>query len=92
MSVFKNISYPLKMRKQSKNEIVKKVRQILGFLGLEGKAERYPGELSGGERQRVALGRALIMDPDLLLLDELLSNLDARLREHMQEEIRPFSG
>lgn len=88
MSVFDNIAYPLKMAKVSpklRKEIVKK---NLKLVELSSKIDRFPHELSGGEMQRVALSRALVMSPDLLLLDEPLSNLDARLRETMQVEIR----
>lgn len=88
MSVQKNIAYPLVMKKKKKEYIAKEVKRILKVISLEGYGERYPYELSGGEKQRVALGRALIMQPDFLLLDEPLSNLDARLRDRMQLEIR----
>ena len=88
MTVFENIAYPLKMAKIPIKERDKKVDNTLHTVGLDSKTHRYPNQLSGGEQQRVALARALIMNPDLLLLDEPLSNLDAKLRENMQIEIR----
>jgi iron(III) transport system ATP-binding protein len=88
MTVREHIAYPLKMLKMSGKRIRAEVDKNLSMIQLEQKAGRYPHEISGGEQQRVALGRALIMHPDLLLLDEPLSNLDARLRDTMQKEIR----
>lgn len=88
MKVEKNISYPLRMQRGKLTYIRENVNRILNILRLEGRGIRYPEQLSGGEQQRVALGRALIMDSNLLLLDEPLSNLDALLREEMQREIR----
>ena len=88
MSVFDNIAYPLKIKKQSKEQIKKRVDEVLEMVHLTPYTARYPHQLSGGQQQRVALGRALVAEPDLLLLDEPLSNLDAKLRESMRFEIK----
>lgn len=88
LSVAKNIGYGLENKGMDKNEIKKKVNEALELVGLPNIAERYPTELSGGEQQRVALARVLVMEPSLLLMDEPLSNLDAKLRIHMRTEIR----
>ena len=88
MTVFENVAYPLKMASFPSKERKEAVEHTLSLVELSTKGHRYPHELSGGEQQRVALSRALVMKPGLLLLDEPLSNLDARLRETMQLEIR----
>ena len=88
MTVFENVAYPLKIAKLSKNEIKAKVEKVLDTVHLGQYAERIPSQLSGGQQQRVALGRALVSEPNLLLLDEPLSNLDAKLRESMRFEIK----
>ena len=87
MSVAENIGFPLKMQGRPRAEIRERVTGVARTLGLEGLLERYPAQLSGGERQRVAVGRAIVRDPDAFLLDEPLSNLDAQLRADMRLEL-----
>jgi len=88
MTVAENVAYGLKIRKLDKVTIDGKLKAILSTARLEALADRYPGELSGGQQQRVSLARALVVEPETLLLDEPLSNLDANLREEMRFEIR----
>ena len=88
MTVQQNISYPLKLQKVDKAAIAAEVNRVATLLGIDDLLGRKPGELSGGQQQRVALGRALAKSPELLLFDEPLSNLDARLRLVMRSEIR----
>ena len=87
LSVFDNVAYGLKRRKVKKDEIAKRVASVLELVSLTGFEDRLPAQLSGGQRQRVALARSIVIEPDLLLLDEPLSNLDAKLREEMRAEL-----
>ena len=88
MDVFENVAYPLTIRHTPKSEIKARVEKVLAIVHLSRYAERLPSQLSGGQQQRVALARALVAEPKLLLLDEPLSNLDAKLRESMRFEIK----
>ena len=88
LTVFENTAYGLRVQRVSKADMIKRVDRVLEMVELEGYGSRTPEQLSGGQQQRVALARALVMEPKVLLMDEPLSNLDAKLRDQMRSEIR----
>ncbi|ANF22751.1 ABC transporter ATP-binding protein [Thermococcus piezophilus] len=88
LTVFDNIAFGLEIKRLPRDEIERKVRWALELVGLEELENRYPEQLSGGQQQRVALARALVIEPEVLLLDEPLSNLDAKIRERLRSEIK----
>ncbi len=88
MTVFENIAFGLRVKRMKESDIKKKVQESLAYMRLDEMAERYPQEMSGGQQQRVALARMLASDPPLFLMDEPLSNLDAKLRDEMRAEIK----
>jgi iron(III) transport system ATP-binding protein len=87
-TVFENVVFGLKLRRVAVAEARERVKRTLALVNLTGLEDRFPGALSGGQQQRVALARSLVVEPKILLLDEPLSNLDAKLREHMREELK----
>ncbi len=88
MTVFKNMAFSLKLRRVPRGEVKRRVNEVAEMLGLQDLLDRKPAALSGGERQRVAVGRAIVREPQVFLFDEPLSNLDAKLRMHMRTELK----
>jgi len=92
MTIFDNVAYGLKLKRVPKKEMGQRVDKVFSMVNLTGLEKRYPGQLSGGQQQRVALARALVLNPDVLLLDEPLSNLDAKIRQTVRAEIRKLQN
>ncbi len=92
MTVARNLGYPLRQRRVARAEVARRVNEVAEMLGLDELLKRRPGQLSGGQRQRVAMGRALVREPEVFLLDEPLSNLDAKLRVQMRAALKRLHG
>lgn len=88
LSIYENIAYGLRVKKLSKSMVKERTDNVIELMQLSGMESRFPNQLSGGQQQRVALARAIVIEPRVLLFDEPLSNLDAKLREHMRDELR----
>jgi len=88
LTVWKNVAYGLTTRRRARAEVDRRVRELLALVGLSDQGDKFPAQLSGGQQQRVALARAIVMEPEVLLFDEPLSNLDAKLRKRVRGELR----
>jgi len=88
MTIYDNIAFPLRLKKLPKDEIDRKVKQVASMLRIDNLLNRYPRQLSGGQQQRVALARAIVKEPSLFLMDEPLSNLDAKIRVEVRAELK----
>jgi iron(III) transport system ATP-binding protein len=88
LTIYENICYGLRVQKLPKDQLQERTKKVIDLMELKGMENRFPNQLSGGQQQRVALARAVIIEPKVLLFDEPLSNLDAKLREHMRDELR----
>ncbi|MCH1978264.1 ABC transporter ATP-binding protein [Lawsonibacter sp. OA9] len=88
LTIFENVAYGLKVKKLPREEILTRTRDVMELMQLTTMENRFPNQLSGGQQQRVALARAVVIEPSVLLFDEPLSNLDAKLREYMRDELR----
>jgi len=88
LTIFENVAFPLRVRKVAKEEIKRRVNETLALVGLPDHGQRFPGQLSGGQQQRIAIARAIVFRPGVLLMDEPLGSLDKRLRQQLQVEIR----
>ncbi len=92
MTIYENLTFGLKIRKVEKGEMQKRADEMLALVGMSGHGKKYPAQLSGGQQQRIAIARALLLKPSVLLLDEPFSALDAKIRQQMREELKRIQG